>query len=280
MSGNQSIEPNDRITFRIRHEDDSLMVVQKRSGLVTQPGIGHQQDTLLNGLFAHCGDMLQNLGAARDFGLVHRLDKETSGLIVVAKRGRAYDGLREQFAGRTVKKYYWALAHKAPRDTEGVIRRPIEEVVKRNSRYTSTKTARLASGGKAAVTAYRVLDSNYNGALIEARPVTGRLHQVRVHLASIGCAVLGDELYGPKSVNNAAHRLTLHSHRLCFTHPETGEEMDFRSSWPQDLKKILQRVGLQRPDLTPADENAGAGEASAEDGAHEVGSDPVGEQET
>ncbi|MFT5423033.1 MAG: 23S rRNA pseudouridine1911/1915/1917 synthase [Phycisphaerales bacterium] len=278
MSGTLSIQPNERVTFRIRHEDDSLIVVQKRSGLVTQPGIGHQHDTLLNGLFAHCGEMLQNLGAARDFGLVHRLDGETSGLLVVAKRGRAYDHLREQFAERSVRKFYWAISHKAPRDTEGVIKRPIEEVVKRNSRYTSTKTAKLVSSGKPAVTAYRVLDSNYNAALIEARPVTGRLHQVRVHLASIGCAVLGDAHYGPKSVNNASHRLALHSHRLCFTHPETGEAMDFRTSWPQDLKKILGRVGLARPDLADAD--GSPDEGSAHDGTHEVGGDPVGEQES
>jgi len=277
MSGSLSIEPNERVTFRVRHEDEELMVVQKRSGLVTQPGIGHQHDTLLNGLFAHCGETLQNLGAARDFGLVHRLDKETSGLLVVAKRGRAYDDLREQFAGRSVRKFYWAIAHKAPRDTEGVIKRPIEEVVKRNSKYTSTKTAKLAGSGKPAVTAYRVLESNYNAALIEARPVTGRLHQVRVHLASIGCAVLGDELYGPKAVNNASHRLALHSHRLCFTHPETGEAMDFRTSWPQDLKKILARVGLNRPDLP---RGGNADEGSADDGAHEVGRDAVGEEES
>jgi len=251
MSTSLSIEPNERVTFRVRHEDDDVLVVEKRSGLVTQPGVGHQHDTLLNGLFARYGDRLQNVGGARDFGLVHRLDKETSGLIIVALRPRAYEHLREQFAAREVRKFYWALCHKAPRETEGVVKRSIEEVVKRNSKYTSQKTAKLSPAGKAAVTAYRVLESNDLAALIEARPVTGRLHQVRVHLASIGCAVLGDEVYGPRAVDHASARLALHAHRLRFKHPVSGDELDFQTGWPNDLKKLIRAVRLHRPDLPP-----------------------------
>src|SRR5882672_9343052 len=103
-----SVEPNESITFKVRYQDDDLLVVQKRAGLPTQPGKGHEADTLLNGLFARFGPLLQNLGAARDFGLLHRLDKDTSGLLIVALRPRAYDTLRDDFAARRIKKYYWA----------------------------------------------------------------------------------------------------------------------------------------------------------------------------
>lgn len=259
MSASLSIEPNERVTFRVRHEDEDVLVVEKRAGLVTQPGVGHQHDTLLNGLFARYGDRLQNVGASRDFGLVHRLDKETSGLIVVALRPRAYEHLREQFASRDVRKFYWALCHKAPKEPDGVIKRPIEEVVTRTGKYTSQKSARLTQAGKPAATAYRVLQANDIGALIEARPVTGRLHQVRVHLASIGCAVLGDEVYGPRAVDHASARLALHAHRLCFTHPVTGKELDFQTGWPNDLKKLVRAMGLRRPDLPAQDADGGSG---------------------
>ena len=112
-----SVEPNPRVTFRVCHEDEDLLVVEKPGRVVTQPGVGHQHDTLLNGLFASYADRLQNLGEARDFGLVHRLDRETSGLVVVALSPRAYDAMREQFAQRRVSKYYWAvhLAQARPR---------------------------------------------------------------------------------------------------------------------------------------------------------------------
>ena len=145
-----SIEPNERVTFRVRHEDADLLVVEKPSGVVTQPGVGHTTDTLLNGLFAIYGTQLQNLGNARDFGLVHRLDRETSGLLAVALSRRGYDGLRAQFEKRTTRKFYWAVCKAAPSRGRGVIRLPINERVARASRYTSTKTAHIGPGGKPA----------------------------------------------------------------------------------------------------------------------------------
>jgi len=263
----RTITPNERVTFRVHHEDADLLVVEKPARVVTTPGVGHEHDTLLNGLFVAYGARLQNLGAARDFGLLHRLDRETSGLLVVALSARAYDAMRETFESRDVRKFYWALTHKAPGEPTGVIRRPIIEVVRRKDRYSSQKLARVSTAGKPALTAYRVLASSELGAIIEARPVTGRLHQVRVHLKLIGCPILGDEVYAPQAVAGAAPRLALHAHRLAFDHPVSGAPIDVRTRWPNDLKLTLRRLGLPRPDVE------GSGQ-----GADELGGDAVGDE--
>ncbi|MDF1809822.1 MAG: RluA family pseudouridine synthase [Phycisphaerales bacterium] len=243
------IEPNERVTFSIKYEDNDLLVVEKPTRVVTQPGVGHEHDTLLNGLFVKYGKQLQQLGQARDFGLVHRLDRETSGVMLVALTAKAYDGLRKQFEERKIVKYYWALCHKAPKDPEGVIRRPILDQLKRTSRYTSVRKASISGAGKPALTAYRVLSTSNKAAMIEARPVTGRLHQVRIHMDLIGSAVLGDKLYGPKIIRDASPRLALHAHRIVFTHPVKEEKMDISSKWPKDLRNTLNRLDIPRPDL-------------------------------
>lgn len=247
------IQPNDRVTYSVRHQDDDLLVVEKPARVVTQPGVGHEHDTLLNGLFSKYGDQLQQLGSARDFGLVHRLDRETSGLLVVALTPQGYDGMRELFEHRKISKYYWAICHKAPKEPQGVIKKAIAEEVKRKDRYTSFKYAKISSLGKPAVTAYRVLASNDMGALIEARPVTGRLHQVRVHLDLIGCAVLGDPQYGPNIVRKASSRLALHAHRLVFDHPISGKHIDISTKFPRDLKNTLGKLRLPSPGEIEAD---------------------------
>ena len=247
-----SIEPSEHVTFKIRHEDADVLVVEKRAGLTTQPGKGHLTDTLLNGLFARHGPALQNLGKARDFGLLHRLDKETSGLLVVALTARAYDTLREAFEKREVRKFYWALCAKAPSKGAGVIDLPLVETT---ATKTGQKLARISrSAGKPSQTAYRVLQSSANAALIEARPLTGRLHQVRVHLDAIGSPILGDDFYAPRTVAAAAPRLALHAHRLVFTHPISGVAVDVSSPWPPDLRRTLTRFGLHRPDVEKAAE--------------------------
>lgn len=242
-----SVFPNESVTYAIVHHDEHVLVVDKRSGLVTQPGKGHETDTLLNGLYARFGTALQRLGKARDFGLLHRLDRETSGLLVVALTSIAYDGLRRAFEGREVRKFYWAIVSAPPKRAEGVIDRPIIESTPRTG---EKKLARIGTGAmsKPAVTAYRTLATGRGGALLECRPVTGRLHQVRVHMESIGCSILGDGLYAPPRLAAAAPRLALHAHRLVATHPVTGATIDAHSPFPRDLRPLLKRLQLPRPE--------------------------------
>lgn len=255
-----SIDPNPRITFGIAYEDDDVLVVEKPARVPTQPGKGHQTDTLLNGLFAIHANKLQNLGRDRDFGLLHRLDKDTSGLLVVALKPHIYDALRADFAERRIKKYYWAICSRAPQELSGVIKMPIVETLGSLGKG-APKLAHVAKVGKPAVTAYRVLDTSEMAALIEARPVTGRLHQVRVHLEAIGCPILGDPFYGPRRVRGASSRLALHAHRLCFTHPRTGELIDAKSDWPKDLRRVLRNTGLMMPQPTASSKVVGAAES-------------------
>jgi 23S rRNA pseudouridine1911/1915/1917 synthase len=248
MSGGAtfSVEPNDRIAFRIPYVSDDVLVVEKPARVPTQPGKGHQSDTILNALFATYGKQLQKLGKARDFGLLHRLDKDTSGVLIVALTQGAYDKLREDFAERRIKKFYWAICDRAPKVPQGVVKLAIvESGLGGNTGASSPKTAHVARVGKPAVTAYRTLATSEACSLVEARPVTGRLHQVRVHLDAIGCAILGDEFYGPRRVKGAAARLMLHAHRIVFTHPITGETVDVRTQMPREMKKVMKLVGLK-----------------------------------
>lgn len=259
-----TIEPNAKVRFKIRHQDEHVLVLDKPHGLVTQPGKGHLTDSLLNGLFAGSsvnaetgkktpwGIRLQKLGEERDFGLLHRLDRETSGLLVAALSREAYDGLRDQFEAREVKKFYWAICSRRPRNDTGVIKKSILETVgfAQGDLYDSrnVKIARISAAGKPALTAYRVLDANNIGALIECRPVTGRLHQVRIHLDAIGCPILSDGFYAPANTRGVAPRLALHSHRIVFTHPVTKETIDIHSPFPKDLKQALTTLKLKLPE--------------------------------
>jgi 23S rRNA pseudouridine1911/1915/1917 synthase len=251
---NYSVEPNPNITFRVRFEDEHYIMVVKPTGVVTVPGKGNEGASLLNGLFARMGDQLQNLGKSRDFGMLHRLDKATSGLVLIAKTASAYEAMRTLFEQRALAKYYWAITKNAPKKPKGVINRPILEYTAKAPSGIDTKNkklSRIAASGKPAVTAYRVLASAPGGALVECRAVTGRLHQVRVHLDSIGCVILGDDLYAPTAIREAAPRLALHAHRMAFTHPFTGAKVDIATGWPQDLKGVLKRLGLPKPTDLP-----------------------------
>ncbi len=262
---NLSIEPNERITFKTRYEDAHVIVVGKPAGVVTAPGKGHERDSLLNGLFAKHGSKLQNLGAERDFGLLHRLDKQTSGLVIAALSLRAYEGLRASFEAREVGKYYWAVVKGAPSTTKGVINRPIAEFMGEAMDDTRTKKlSRVSSAGKPAITAFRVIASNPAASLVECRAVTGRLHQVRVHMEFIGCPILGDELYATPGVRSASPRLALHAHRVVFKHPISGDAVDVHAPWPADLKGLLKRLSLPRPDLMEQSESVKTEEEASE----------------
>ncbi len=272
-----SVDPNKDVTFRIAYEDDHVAVIEKPTRLATQPGKGHAEDTLLNGLFARWPNQLQNLGKSRDFGLLHRLDRETSGLLIVALRTAAYDTLRDDFAKRRVRKFYWAICAGTPKKPAGVIRMPIVEsptaAAPKHARSGTgiMKLARItrAGSGKPALTAYRVLDVSDHGCLIEARPVTGRLHQVRLHLEAIGCPILGDVLYGPRRVHGASPRLALHAHRIVFTHPVTGQTVDIHTAWPKDLKRVLKDFRLTAR-TEPAAKSAAATDLDTVDGVSDA----------
>ena len=240
-----SISPNEHVDFAIRYADEDLLVVDKPSGVVTEPGKAHEHDSLLNGLFAQYGNLLQNLGEERTWGLLHRLDKDTSGLVLVALRTRAYDALRDQFEKRLVKKTYWAMVWGTPAPAQGVIQDPIAEII------GARKTAVIRRDGKQAITAYKILQSSNNVSLVEARPKTGRLHQIRVHFAARGNQLLGDALYGGKVKTPTVGRLCLHAAQLSFLHPTTGHRVNVSSPWPPALVKTARKLGLTLPDAGP-----------------------------
>ncbi|MBM4109560.1 MAG: RluA family pseudouridine synthase [Phycisphaerae bacterium] len=263
-----SVPPNPSVTFKVRHEDADLLVVDKPARVATQPGLGHETDSLLSGLFARWGVPLQRLGKARDFGLLHRLDRGTSGLLIVALTPEAYDSMRAAFEGRRIRKYYWAIVEGVPRKTEEVINKPILEAASKERRLS--KTARISGSGKPALTAYRVLATSPGASVVECRAITGRLHQVRAHLSAIGCPVLGDGLYGHERTRAASPRLALHAHRIAFEHPRTGETIDVSSPFPRELRGVLGHFGLPRPDRPASGGVEGLGQGE---------DDAVGEQE-
>lgn len=239
-----SVRVNDRVTFTIRHADRDVLVIDKPAGVVTQPGKKHEHDSLLNGLFADYGNALQNLGETRSWGLLHRLDKDTSGLVIVALRIPAYEHLREQFEKRLVKKTYWGIVVGRPKRLQAVIQKPIAEIIGRGR-----KKAVLKREGKPAITAYRVVEAGDRASLIEASPKTGRLHQIRVHMADAGHPLIGDSVYGGKSQSLTVPRLCLHAAALSFIHPSTTHRVKVESPWPTDLNKTLKRLGLHEPSL-------------------------------
>lgn len=245
-----SVIPSPNVTFGVLFEDEHLAIIHKRAGLVTQPGKGHEDDTLLNGLMARYPAKLNRLGAGRDWGLVHRLDRETSGVLAIALSAVAYDHLRAQFEARTVRKFYWAICAKAPSTPAGLIELAITETEPK--RLGQKKLAKISRTGKPAITAYRVLSTppepDLPGALIECRPLTGRLHQIRVHLEAIGCPILGDGLYAAPKFAALAPRLALHAHRLAVVHPVTGETIDRSTEFPKELRSTLKKFKLSMPE--------------------------------
>ena len=244
---NLSVEPNPHVPYRLVIEANDYLVVDKPAGVSTQPGKGTLTNSLLNGVFHRFGARLQNLGESRDFGLLHRLDKDASGLVLIALTIDAYHALRGQFERRTMEKRYWALVDARPTKPAGVVRKPILEVQARE------KTAKIHPAGKPAATAYRVIDSSRTASLLECRIGPGRLHQIRVHLASIKCPILGDRRYAPPIIAERARRLALHAFLLGFDDPTTGERVVATSPWPNDLRNALRAAKLKTPkaDLEP-----------------------------
>ncbi len=223
----------EEIPLKIIYEDRDLMVVDKPAGLTVHPAAGHYSHTLVNAILAHLPGLAA--GDSQRPGIVHRLDKDTSGLIVVAKNAEALTDLAEQFKSRLVTKVYLALVqgHLAP--LEGII----EGAIGRDPR--DRKRMAVISRGREARTEYKVLKYVHNFTLLEAKPRTGRTHQIRVHLAAIGFPIVGDATYGAKS--EFLDRQFLHAHKLRFRLPSTGEFKEFESELPPDLVKALEEIG-------------------------------------
>jgi 23S rRNA pseudouridine1911/1915/1917 synthase len=244
------------IDLVVLYEDQDLIVIDKPAGLVVHPAPGNQDLTLVNALLAHCGESLTGIGGVLRPGIVHRLDKDTSGILVAAKSARAHAGLTQQFARRSVTRSYLAAAWGAPNPAAGEISGAIGR-----SPVNRKKMAVVARGGKAALTRYRTLRRYAGGAasLLECRLATGRTHQIRVHLAHIGHALLGDPLYGrPRAaaprVAAAAARLgrqALHANALGFVHPASGAPLSFTSEPPRDLQDLLDSLESLQTDTIP-----------------------------
>ena len=214
--------------LEILFEDDFLAVLAKPAGMVVHPGPGHKGGTLVSGLLHHFGSLSQIGGVERP-GIVHRLDKETSGCLVVAKTDAAHRSLAAQFAGREVGKRYLALVSGTPRQPSGVVDAPIA----RHPVHRKKMTVSAVGRGRDAVTAYRVLASAAGVSLIECRPRTGRTHQIRVHLKHLGCPVLGDPLYGRRG---SFSRHMLHAWKLEFRHPVDGRLLAFEATPPPEFR--------------------------------------------
>ena len=220
-------------------EDDQLVAINKAAGMVVHPGAGTGGDTLVHALLAHCAGTLSGIGGVERPGIVHRLDKETSGLILVAKTDAAHRGLAEQFSGRSVGKEYLAIVAGAPALSAGSVRKAVGRHPRQRHKMTVFEPG---EGGRAAHTDWSVVERfGRTAALLRCVIHTGRTHQIRVHLKSIGHVLLGDAVYGfkPGPRLPPAPRVMLHAERLRFTHPVTGEALDLRAPPPTDFADML-----------------------------------------
>lgn len=226
------------IELRIVYQDDDLAVVFKPSGMVVHPAAGNESGTLVNALLKHL-DNLSGIGGEIRPGIVHRIDKDTSGLLLVAKNDFSHVALSEQIRAHTVQRAYRAIVIGGFREDEGVVSGPI------GRHPVDRKKMAIAPGGREAETHWRVLERLRGATLIEARLTTGRTHQIRVHMASIGHPVLGDPVYGPKkSPFPVAGGQLLHAFRIGFVHPRTGEEMLFEAEPEPRFTRWLEKLRM------------------------------------
>lgn len=224
----------------ILFEDDDLIVINKPSGLVVHPALGHAQDTLVNALLAHFGKFDDSLKSDRP-GIVHRLDKDTSGVLVVAKTESALLRLAEQFQKKSAHRVYWALVCGLPNKPSGTWHSHLARHPVHRKKFASTGTDK----GKLAVTHYRVIKSAKSGfTWLECRLETGRTHQIRVHTSEAGTPVAGDPIYSRKRPHFPP-RLALHATELGFKHPRTQEDLIFKTGWPTDLIGFVKGIGIE-----------------------------------
>ena len=225
------------IPLDILYEDEQSIVINKPAGMVVHPAAGHESGTLVNAVLAHCGD-LKGFGGEIRPGVVHRLDRDTSGIIVMAKNEKAHIFLQEQFKDRTIDKRYQALVDGAPPTLSGRVEAPIgRDPIRRQQMAILTPDK-----GRAAVTEYRTLKSYAKHTLIEAHPLTGRTHQIRVHMAFLKCPIVGDVLYGRRKQSIELNRHFLHAFRLTILLPGHDTPMTFEAPLPPELQAVLDRL--------------------------------------
>lgn len=245
----------ENIPLDIVYEDDDMLVINKAAGMVVHPGAGNADGTLVSALLYHCGESLSGIGGVKRPGIVHRLDKDTTGLMVVAKHDRAHAGLSAQLTDRTLSRLYHAVVWKEPTPIKGTINAPIG----RHLTNRLKMAVRSHAAGREAVTHYLREESFHGGtsSLVSCKLETGRTHQIRVHMAHIGHPIVGDPLYGLPAQEQGAllnrggydeaakqavlsfPRQALHAAGIAFVHPVSGEEMEFEASWPDDLKALI-----------------------------------------
>ena len=233
-----SIEPQN-IPLDILYEDEHILVVNKPKGMVVHPAAGHYTDTLVNAIMYHCGDHLSGINGVLRPGIVHRIDKDTTGSLIVCKNDNAHKCLSDQFRAHTITRAYHAIVYNNFSEESGTIDKPIGRHPAQSKKWKVTE-----QNGKRAVTHYQVLDHlNKKFNYIECRLETGRTHQIRVHMAHIRHPLLGDEVYGPENAKfKHLQGQTLHARTLGFIHPTTDEYMEFKAPIPlyfQDLLKTL-----------------------------------------
>ena len=233
----KTIVPED-IPLEVVYEDEHLAVIDKPAGMVIHPGMGNETGTLVHAILARWPEIATMDDRDDRKGIVHRLDKDTSGLIVIAKSAPVLAHLMQQFQDRTVEKHYLALLDRTPKTQYGRIEAPIGRDPKQRKKMTVTRD------GKEAITEFTLIDDNFrdNAALVEFKLLTGRTHQIRVHAAFIGCPVVGDRVYGFRKQRTKMKRNFLHAARLAFHHPVTGEHLHFESPLPLGLQQLLTKL--------------------------------------
>lgn len=235
--------PNARLKLDILHADDAYLIINKASGMVSQPGLGHTHDTVLNAAFGRYGHQLRTLGARRDWGLLHRLDKPTSGAMVLALMPESYDHLRKLFQDRQIKKEYLALVHGHPRPAHGKIEARLVET------DTGVKKAVVSAAGQDALSYYWTLAHGENASLVRIEIVTGRLHQIRAHMMFLGNSLVGDSLYPQTHLPSGGNSdgIHLHCRMLQFTYPHSNQQRRFLAPLPRPFIVAARKLGIALP---------------------------------
>lgn len=236
----EAVEPEilpEQLDLDILYEDEDIIVINKPKGMVVHPAAGHSSGTLVNGLMWHCRDNLSGINGVLRPGIVHRIDMDTTGVLVVCKNDSAHGSVAKQLKEHSITRKYYAIVHGVMKADEGTVNAPIgRHPVERKKMAVNEKN------GRSAVTHYRVLERFSQFTYVECQLETGRTHQIRVHMASIHHPLLGDAVYGPSKCPYTLQGQTLHAGVLGFIHPRTGEYMEFHAPLPEYFEKMLQKL--------------------------------------